>query len=93
MTFLEVKNSVFNIYDENKIFSNTTPGYWSSRGGALLFHKLQYFLKLRSQNDIKLHVEEVTKSCNLIKIGDGENKLTDLDTHQKEIIEEQKNIE
>ena len=36
-------NFVFNITDENKSFSSSTPGYWSSRGGAETFEKLQIF--------------------------------------------------
>ena len=45
------------------------------------------------QNDIKLHIEEVRKKWNQIKIGDKEYKLSDLDTHEKKIIEELKNAD
>ena len=34
VTFFEATNSVFIIINENKSFSITTPGYWSSRGVA-----------------------------------------------------------
>ena len=48
-------------------------------------------LELRSQNDIKLHVEEVRKRGNQIKIGDKENNLSDIDTFKNETLEEIKN--
>ena len=34
VTFFETSNSVFNEADENSSFSLSTPGHWSSRGGA-----------------------------------------------------------
>ena len=43
------------------ILSITRPGHLSSRGGAETINKLQKILELRSQDDIKLHVEEVKK--------------------------------
>ena len=55
-------------------------------------HKLQKLLKLRSQNDIELHVE-VQKGAKQIKICQNEYKLSDLDRHKKEIIEELKVVE
>ena len=55
------QRTVLNITDENNSFSFSTPGYWFSRCGAVTIHKLQKLLELRSQNDIKLHVEEVRK--------------------------------
>ena len=60
-TLFEAPISVSNINSENNSFSISTPGYCSSIGGAETLHKLQKFLELRSQNDIDLHVEEVTK--------------------------------
>ena len=72
MTSLEAINSVFNITGENDSFSITTPGYWSSRGGAETINKLQIFLELRPQNDIQLHVEEVRKRGSRKKIGENE---------------------
>ena len=40
---------------------------------------------------LELHVEEVKKTGNKIKIGDNEYKLSDFDTQKNEIIEELKN--
>ena len=81
MTRFKATNSACIITDENNSFSITTPGHWSSRGGAETIHNLQKQLQLRSQNDVELHVEEVTKRGSQIKIGDVEYNLSDLDTH------------
>ena len=89
----ETANSVFNITDENKSFSNTIPGHWSSRGDAEKINRIQKLLKLRSENDIKLHVEEVRKRRNLIKTGEEKNELSDLDSDEYEINQELKNLE
>ena len=88
MTFFERTNSVFGVTHKNNSFLISTPGYWSSRGGGETIHKLEKKLELSSQNDFELHVEEVRKRVNQIKIGDEDNKLFDFDTHKKEIIEE-----
>ena len=60
VTSFETTNSVFNINNENKSFSFSIPGrwrihYWLSES---IINKLKVFSKLRSQNDIELHVEE-----------------------------------
>ena len=86
VTSFKKTNSVFNITDENNSFSISAPRYWSSRGGAVTFDKLQKFLELRSQNDIKLHLEDVRKRANLIKKGENEYKVSDLDNHKNDII-------
>ena len=62
------------------------PGHRSSRGGAKAFNELQELLRLRAQNDFELHVEKVGERGNQIKEGDNEYKLSDFDTHKKEII-------
>ena len=41
---------------------------------------------------LELHVKEVRKRGNRIKIGDNEYKLSDLDTQKNEILEELKNV-
>ena len=89
----EATISVFNRPDENNSFSISTPGHWSCRGGAETIYKLQNLLELRAQNDIELHVKEVKKRGNQIKVGDKDNKLSDLDTHKNDMIEESKNVE
>ena len=58
LTCFEATKSVFNTTDENKNFLISTPGYWSSRGGAEVINKLSNLLELASQNDIELHVKE-----------------------------------
>ena len=61
MTSFESTNSVFNISSEKKSFSITIPWHWSARGGVETINGLQKLLKLRSENDIELHVAEVKK--------------------------------
>ena len=39
-----------------------------------------------------MHVEEVRKRGNQIKIGDSEYKLSDFDTQKNEILEETRNV-
>ena len=92
VTSFEATNSVFNTTGENNSFSISTPGHWSSSGGAEVIKKLRKVLQMRHNNVIELHVE-VRKSGNHIKIGDNENKLSDLETHKIQIINELKNAE
>ena len=89
----EVTNSVSNINNEDKSFSISTPGHWNSEDGEELVNKPNKSLELRSENDIDLHVEEVRKRRNQIKIGDKEYKVSDLDTRKIETIKQLKNIE
>ena len=84
--------SVFNITEEKNSFSISTPGLWSSRGGAETIYKLQKLLELRSQNNNDLHVEEIRKRGNQSKVGDKKYNLSDLDTRKNELIEHLKNI-
>ena len=51
---------------------------------------IKNLLKLKSENDIDLHVQEVRKRGGQIKIGDKEYKLTDFDTSKDEILQELK---
>ena len=92
MTSCEATNFVFDITDENKNFSYSTLSRWYSKSGAESINRLQQILKLRAENDIKLHVEDVRKRGNEIKMGDKLHKLFDLDTRKK-IFEELKNVE
>ena len=59
--FFQTTNSVFNTTDESNKTSISTPGHWSSRGGAETIRRQQKLIFLRSENYIKLHVEEVRK--------------------------------
>ena len=83
-------NSVFNETEGNNNFSIRISGLW--RIPIFLEDtvpdKLKKLLKLRSQKDIEVHVEEVRKRGNQIEIGDREYKLSDLDTSKIEKPEE-----
>ena len=89
----EATHSVQNINRENNSFSTTTPGFWTSRGGTEKFIKLRELLELRTQKDIKLHVEEVKKRGNKKKIRDFEYNISDLGTCKKDVIEDLKLVE
>ena len=89
----EVTNTVFNINNEDNRFSISTPGHWSCEDAEELIHKPNKSLELRSENDMDLHVEEVRKRRNQLKIGDKEYKVSDLDTRKIETIKQLKNIE
>ena len=41
VTSFEEANTVLNISDEKYSFSPSTPGHWSSRGGAEIINKIQ----------------------------------------------------
>ena len=88
----ECKISVFNITNKNNSFSITVPGCWRIANYLEdgIIDKLKNLLNLRSQNDIKLHVEEVIKRGSKIKINDKNYKLLDFDTSIDEILEELK---
>ena len=48
--------------------------------------------KLLELKSLELHVEEVRKKGNKIRIGDNENKLSDFDAQKNEILEELRNV-
>ena len=50
-------------------------------------------MRLRAQSDFELHVAEVVKRGNQIKIGDKDYNLCELDAQKNEIIKELKNVE
>ena len=93
MTFFEATNSVFDITDQKKSFSITTPADWCCIGGAELINKLQKLLEMRHSNDIELLVQKVRKGGNQRKIGDNEPKSSDHDTRENRVIKELKNAE
>ena len=84
----ECTNSVFNITNENNSFSIIIPGHYQNESDDITINKLNKLLELKS---LELHVEEVKKHGNKIKIADKEYKLSDFDTQKYEIIEELKN--
>ena len=85
----ECTNSVFNITNGNNSFSIIIPGHYQTECVEKTFDELNNLLKLRS---LELHVKEVSKKGNKIKIGDKEYKLSDFDTQKNEILEELKNV-
>ena len=86
----ECTKSVFKITDENNSFSIIIPGHWESELAEKIIGEVNRLLELRS---FALHVNEVGKRGNKIKIGDKEYKLSDFDNQNYEIIEELKNVE
>ena len=84
----ECTNSVFNITNENNSFSKIIPGHYEDKFAEKTINDLNKLLELKS---LELHVEEVKKRGNKIKITDKEYKLSDFDNQNYEIIEELKN--
>ena len=85
VTSFDATNSVFIKTKENKIFSASSPGFWSSRGGAEIRNKLQKLLKMRHNNDIQVHVEEFRNKEKQLKTGDNECNIFDLNTRKNEM--------
>ena len=85
----ECTNSVFNITDDNNSFSIIIPGHYETEFAEKIIDDLNKLLELKS---LELHLEEVKKRGNKIKIGDKEYKLSDFDNQKYEIIEELKNV-
>ena len=85
----ECTNSVFNITNENNSFSIIIPGQYETEFAEQIIDDLNKLLELKS---LELHVEEVKKRGNKIKIGDKEYNLSDFDNQKYEIIEELKKV-
>ena len=81
----ECTNSVFNITNENNSFSIIIPGHYEDKFAEKFINNLNKLLEPKS---LELHVEEVKKRGNKIKIADKEYKLSDFDNQKYEIIEE-----
>ena len=88
VTSFECTNSVFIITNENNSFSIIIPGHYQNKSDEKTIDELNKLLELRS---LELHVDEVRKRGNKIKIGDIEYKLSDFDNQKNEILEELKN--
>ena len=71
------------------MFSIIIPAHWESEFAEKILDEVNRLLELRS---LELHVNEVRKRGNKIKIGDIEYKLSDFDNQKYEIIEELKNV-
>ena len=85
----ECTNSVFNITNENNSFSIILPGHYQNKSDEETIADLNKLLELKS---LELHVNEVKKRGNIIKIGDNEYKLSDFDNQKYEILQELKNV-
>ena len=85
---LECTNSVFNVTDDNNSFSIIIPGHYQRESDEKTINDLNKLLELKS---LELHVEEVKKRGNKIKIADKEYKLSDFDNQKYEILQELKN--
>ena len=83
----ECTNSVFNITDDNNSFSIIIPAHWETEFAEKIIDEVNRLLELRS---LELHVNEVRKRGNKIKLGDIEYKLSDFDNQKYEKIEELK---
>ena len=84
----ECTNSVFNITDDNNSFSIIIPGHYQNEFAEKTIDELIKLLELKS---LELHVAEVRKRGNKMKMDDNEYKLSDFDTQKNEILEELKN--
>ena len=89
VSFFECTNSVFNITNENNSFSIIIPGHYQNKSDEKIIDDLNKLLELKS---LELHVDEVRKRGNKIKIGDVEYQLSDFDTKKNEILEESKKV-
>ena len=90
MTFFEATNSVFDVADQNKSFSITTPGDWCCRGDAETINEPQKLLEMRHKNDNELLVQKARKGGNQREIGDSECKSSDQDTRENEVLKDLK---
>ena len=85
----ECTTSVFNITNENNSFSIILPGHCQIEFAEKVINDLNKLLELKT---FELHVEEVRKRGNNLKMGDKEYKLSDFDTQKAEILEELRNV-
>ena len=76
---LECTNSVFKIANENNSFSIIIQGHYETEFAEKIINDLNKLLELKS---LELHVEEVKKRGNKLKIRDNEYKLSDFDTQK-----------
>ena len=83
----ECTNSVFNITNENNSFSIKIAGHYETEFAEKTIDDLNKLLEPKS---LELHIDEVRKRGNKIKIEDREDRLSDFDTQKIEILEELK---
>ena len=87
---LECTNSVFNITNKNNSFSIIIPGHYKTEFAEKVVNDLNELYELTCE--LELHVEEIRKRGNIIKIEDKQYKLSDFDTQKNEILEELRNV-
>ena len=80
VSLFDCTNSVFNIANENNSFSIILLGHYKTEFAEKVINDINKLIELRS---LELHVEEVRKRRNKIKIGDKEYKLADFDSQKK----------
>ena len=84
----ECTNSVFNITNENNSFSIIITGHYQNKSDEKTIDNLNKLIELKS---LELHVEEVKKRGNKVKIGDKEYELSEFDNQKYEKLQELKN--
>ena len=89
VSLFDCTNSVFIISNENNSFSNIIPGHYETESAEKTIDELNKLLELRT---LQLHVEEVRKRGDKIKIGDNEYQLSDFDTQKDDILEKLRNV-
>ena len=77
----ECTNSVFNITNENNWFSVIIPGHYQTEFVEKIIGGLNKLIELKS---LEIHVKEVRKRGNKLKICDNEYKYSDFDTQKKQ---------
>ena len=89
VSLFDCTNSVFTITKANNSFSIIIPGHYQTEFAEKVINDLNKLGELRS---LELHVEEVRKRGNKIKIADNECELSDFDTQKNEILEELRKV-
>ena len=69
VSLFDCTNSVFNVTNENNSFSIIIPGHYQNKSDEKTIDDLNKLLELKS---FELHVDEVRKRGNKLKIGDKE---------------------
>ena len=88
VTSFEATNSIFIITNKNNSFSMAIAGHWETQSAEKTNNEINKLLELRSQNGIKLHVEQVKKVIYLTN----DHSLYNLGTSKIEIFEEIKKL-
>ena len=79
VSLFDCTNSVLNITNENNSFSIIIPGHYETEFAEKTIDDLNKLLELKS---LELHLEEVKKRGNKLKLGDNEYKFSDFDTQK-----------